>query len=108
VVAHLRALSERQHHPWGRASVKRCSAIIALAHDRESRDAAAGLQEAADEYGQLGLRFDQARTLLALGRVQRRRRKWAGARDALERAAAEFNAMGSARWAELAGSELKR
>ena len=62
VVAHLRALSERQHHPWGRASVKRCSAMIALAHDRESRDAAAGLQEAADEYGRLGLRFDRART----------------------------------------------
>ena len=43
-------------------------------------EAAADLQEAADAYGELGLRFDRARTLLSLGSAQRRVRKWGAAR----------------------------
>ena len=34
-----------------------------------------------DAYGELGLRFDRARTLLSLGRAQRRVRKWGAARS---------------------------
>ena len=69
---------------------------------------AADLQEAADAYGELGLRFDRARTLLSLGRAQRRVRKWGAARTSLQAAAAEFDEMGSPGWADEARSELAR
>src|SRR5262249_11257416 len=40
-------------------------------------EAALALRDAADAYGELGLRFDRGRTLLSLGHAQRRVRKWA-------------------------------
>ena len=43
----------------------------------------------------LGLAFDEARTLLVLGRAQRRAKKWGAARDVLERALAAFEEIGS-------------
>jgi DNA-binding NarL/FixJ family response regulator len=48
------------------------------------------------------------RTLLLLGRSQRRRRKWAASRDALERAVRAFDAAGAPGWAAEAGAELER
>ena len=59
-------------------------------------------------YERLGLRFDAARCLLALGRAQRRLRQWRAARDALGAAAARFDALGSPGWADLARAELAR
>ena len=106
VTARLRELSEEQKHPWGLASVKRCSALIALASDGD--EAATELAEAADAYGALGLRFDRTRSLLSLGRAQRRLRKWGAARSSLERAAAEFDELDSPGWAEQARSEHAR
>jgi DNA-binding CsgD family transcriptional regulator len=103
VVRHLQALAEAQGHPWGLVTARRGGALIHV------DDAAAeALREASEEYGRLGLRYDRARTLLQLGRAQRRRRKWAAAREALEQAAADFHAMGAPGWAEEAESELGR
>jgi ATP/maltotriose-dependent transcriptional regulator MalT len=93
VTKRLRELAERQKHPWGLATAKRCAGL---------------LSEAAGDYEQLGLRFDSARTLLTLGRRERRRKKWAAARSALERAAAVFDEIGSTGWAEQTRSELAR
>ena len=56
----------------------------------------------------LGLRFDHARTLLALGRALRRLRKWKAARESLEQAAAAFDHLNAPGWAESARSELAR
>jgi DNA-binding CsgD family transcriptional regulator len=56
----------------------------------------------------MGLRFDAARTLLALGRAQRRAKQWGSARRALERAASLFEEIGSPGWSEQASSELAR
>jgi DNA-binding CsgD family transcriptional regulator len=56
----------------------------------------------------LGLRFDSARCLLALGRAQRRFKQWRDARETLEQAIAAFAALGAERWAERARSELAR
>ena len=64
-------------------------------HDRDKE-----LEEAAAAYGDLGLRFDRARSLLALGRVQRRTKKWGAARSTLEEAAAELDDLGSPGWAD--------
>jgi DNA-binding NarL/FixJ family response regulator len=49
-----------------------------------------------------------ARSLLVLGRIQRRLRKRAAARSALEQAASLFEQVGSPRWAEQANAELAR
>ena len=102
VADRLRGLAEEQEHPWGLAAARRCAAALRLP------DEAAELARAADDYERLGLRGDAAHTLLALGRGLRRHRKWGGARDALERATAAFDALDSPGWAEEARSELAR
>ena len=56
---------------------------------------------------ELGLRFDRARTLLSLGRAQRRLKKWGAARASLERAAAAFDELGSAGWADEARARAR-
>ena len=58
VTARLRELAERQQHPWGLATAKRCAAMVALftAYDEQ---AAVEMAEAAAEYASLGLRFDR-------------------------------------------------
>ena len=70
--------------------------------------AAAELAQAAADYRGLGLRFDAARTLLGLGRAQRRWKKWGAARESLEAAVSAFDELGSPGWAEQARSELSR
>ena len=104
----LRELAEQQQHPWGLVTAKRCGATIQLESGAYDEEAAAALSEAAADYDRLGLRFDAARSLLSLGRAQRRVRKWGVARDSLERAVAAFDALGSTGWAEHARSELAR
>jgi DNA-binding CsgD family transcriptional regulator len=107
VTDRLRMLAERQVHPWGLATAKRCEALV-RSSARADTEPLAGLEEAAEAYGGLGLRFDRARTLLLLGRARRRRKKWAAARRALEEAVAGFEELGSVGWVEEARSELTR
>jgi DNA-binding CsgD family transcriptional regulator len=108
VTARLGALSEEQAHPWGRASTKRCDGLVRLAAGGDAETAAAQLTDAAEAYAALGLRFDRARSLLALGRAQRRLRKWALARRSLELAVEAFEELGSNGWAEQAREEGAR
>jgi DNA-binding CsgD family transcriptional regulator len=104
----LGVLAEEQEHPWGLVTARRCDALIRLAEPPHDEQAAAELGNAAAEYRTLGLRFDAARSLLCLGRAQRRHRKWGGARASLEQAAADFDELGSPGWADTARSELAR
>jgi DNA-binding CsgD family transcriptional regulator len=90
------------------AAAARSDALLRLAAPAYDERAAAGLAEAAAAYGKLGLRFDRARSLLLLGRAQRRRRKWGAARSALAQAAGAFTELGSAGWVEHVGAELAR
>jgi DNA-binding NarL/FixJ family response regulator len=108
VTDRLRELAGRQEHPWALASAKRCAALVRLASDSHDDQAAAQLADAAGDYLRLGLAFDHARSLLSLGRAQRRFRKWGAARDTLEAAAAAFDALGSPGWADASRSELAR
>jgi DNA-binding CsgD family transcriptional regulator len=66
------------------------------------------MRQAAALYGDVGLPFDRARTLLSLGRAQRRQKRWADARTVLRDAAAAFDEIGSTGWAIAARSELAR
>ena len=103
----LRELAEAQAHPWGLATARRCHAVIRLTR-RYAGDDVDELEDVVREYRGLGLRFEAGRSLLALGRAQRRHRKWGAARDTLERAAAAFEELGSPGWAEAARGELAR
>ncbi len=107
VTDRLRRLSEERDHPWGLATTRRCAALVQLA-SRGGEEATMDLAHAAAAYGALGLRFDRARSLLGLGRAQRRLRKWGEARRSLEQAAAEFDDLGSPGWAQQTRSERAR
>jgi DNA-binding CsgD family transcriptional regulator len=108
VTARLRELAEQQEHPWGLATAKRCNALMGLSSAPHDEGAAAELEQAVADYGEFGLRFDRGRSLLLLGRAQRRLKKWGAARRSLEQAVAAFDEMGSPGWAEQARSELAR
>jgi DNA-binding CsgD family transcriptional regulator len=100
----LARLARSQDHPWALVSVKRSRALLRPGTDH----AAARLRAAAGDQERLGLPFDAARSLLALGRMQRRAKQWRAARDALGNAAAGFDRLGSPGWAELARAEQER
>jgi DNA-binding CsgD family transcriptional regulator len=87
--------------------VTRCRALITLSAGYDEQ-ACQSLAAAADAFGGIGLQFDRARTLFVAGRVQRRYRKWGGARESLTEAAAAFTALGCHGWAERVDSELSR
>ncbi|MDQ3669188.1 MAG: LuxR C-terminal-related transcriptional regulator, partial [Actinomycetota bacterium] len=108
VASRLRELAEQQDHPWGLVTAKRCSGLIRLAAPTYDEQGAADLLKAAHGYGELGMRFDRARSLHSVGRAQRRLRKWRAARDSLEQAVAGFDEVGSTGWADAARSELAR
>jgi DNA-binding CsgD family transcriptional regulator len=108
VTTRLRALAEPQAHPWGLATAQRCCAVLRLTGERYDEEAADSLAQAAGAYDELGLRFDGARSLLSLGRQQRRFKQWGAARVTLQRAAAAFEEIGSRGWSEQARSELAR
>jgi DNA-binding CsgD family transcriptional regulator len=108
VANRLRELAERQQHPWGLATARRCDALVTLAGSAFDERAAEALTEAAEAYGALGIRFDHARCLFSRGRAERRFRKWGAARASLEGAAESFDRTGATGWAAAARSELAR
>jgi DNA-binding CsgD family transcriptional regulator len=107
VIGRLGRLAAAQQHPWGLATADRSAAVVALA-DGYDEAAAAGLAGAAAAYRALGLGFDAARALLILGRVQRRAKKRAAARQSLQGARAAFEQLGCPGWAQAAAVELDR
>jgi DNA-binding NarL/FixJ family response regulator len=107
VIERLGRLASDQQHPWGLATTKRSRAVVRLVQGQDDA-AVAELEEAGADYGALGLDFESARALLFLGRAQRRFRKRAAAREALEHARSTFAELGCPGWAQVAGDELAR
>jgi len=107
VIGRLGVLAAAQQHPWGLATVDRATAVVSLT-DGYDEAAAARLARAAAAYQALGLDYDAARTLLFLGRAQRRFKKRAAARQSLEQARAAFEALGCPGWAQAAAAERDR
>ena len=93
--------------PWGLATAKRCASVVGLAL-RYDESHVTALEASVDDLSGLGLPLDAARTLLSLGRAQRRARKWGAARQTLERATSAFEELGSTGWAETTRGELAR
>ncbi len=108
VISRLAALASSQDHPWAEAGARRGAALVELATGAYDDGAVATLEDVATAYEKLGLAFDRARTLQALGRAQRRAKKWGAARETLTRAADAFEEIGSAGWAKDVREELAR
>ena len=90
---------------WAIAVGARCRALLLAA--RGDLDAAeVALERALVAHERLPMPVERGRTLLALGRLQRRRRRRLAARAALQEAAAIFERAGAPRWAEQAAGEL--
>jgi DNA-binding CsgD family transcriptional regulator len=104
----LHRRAEAQEHPWGRATARRCRALLRLTADPYAGADAAAQSQAAEELAAMGFAFDQARCLLSLGRSQRRAKQWGAARRSLEAAAAGFDRLASGGWARRARDELAR
>ena len=109
VSTRLASFAAANDHPWASVTAHRCSSLVTLATlEGDHAAAAQQLVAAAAGYESLGLQFDAARCLFSLGRAQRRLRQWGSARDAIERATATFQRIGSAGWADDARIELGR
>ena len=98
----------REHdRVWALATAARCRGLL-LAARGDLGGAAGCLQQALAEDDRIAFPYERARTLLAIGVVQRRSRRRARSREALEEAAREFERMGAHVWAERAGEEIAR
>ena len=108
VADRLDDLATELSHPWASATAERCQALVALAAGTGETEPATALGDAAAAYGDLGLHFDRARTLLARGRAERRLRRWADARRSLQVALDAFEEFDSPGWADQVRAELER
>ncbi|MDP3894546.1 LuxR family transcriptional regulator [Nocardioides sp.] len=107
LVGHLEAEGRRLDRPWALALGARCRALL-LAAEGELDSALAAVETALEEHRRLPMPFEQARTHMVLGQVQRRRRQKRASAAAFEQALATFEAMGARLWADRARSELER
>jgi DNA-binding CsgD family transcriptional regulator len=92
---------------WALAILARCRALL-LAARGDLQSAFASFERALAEHARSTDPFHHARTLLALGRTQRRAKRRGAARTTLEEALAAFERLGAPLWAEQARAELAR
>ena len=92
---------------WALAMGERCRGLL-LAARGDLAGAATHLQRAVREHQRLEMPFELARTLLCLGRVERRRKLRKSARAALGQALEIFEQVGAPLWAARARAELER
>lgn len=89
------------------ASCARCRGLLA-AQAGSLAAAAAAYEDALDWHSKVDLPLDRARTLLALGALQRRAKRRRDARVTLEDAVDLFDQIGAALWGKRARTELRR
>ena len=92
---------------WALAILARCRGLL-LAAQGDLESAFARFEHALTEHARTTDPFHHARTLLALGRTQRRAKQRGAARTTLEEALAAFERLGAPLWAEQARAELAR
>jgi DNA-binding CsgD family transcriptional regulator len=105
-VAQYEAQAERSSRR-ARAGAARCRGLLSAA-EGDLEGAFAAFERALREHEGLAYPFERARTLLALGAVQRKAKQKRAARETLEQALAAFDELGATLWAEKARAELRR
>jgi DNA-binding CsgD family transcriptional regulator len=106
-LARFETPARRLGHAWALASVDRCRGLIRAATG-DVPGGLADLRRARDAHARLPFPFEHARTLLALGTVERRARQHRDARASLESALALFERGAAPLWAERVRAELDR
>jgi DNA-binding CsgD family transcriptional regulator len=107
LVERLEEHGRRLDRRWALAAGARCRGLLAAASGDLAR-ALTELEEALRQHERLPQPFERARTLLALGIVQRRLKKRREARQSLGRALGMFEELGAVLWVERASGELGR
>jgi DNA-binding CsgD family transcriptional regulator len=92
---------------WTLAILARCRALLRAARG-DFEGAFASFEHALAEHARTPDPFHHARTLLALGRTQRRRKRRGAARTTLEQALAVFERLDAPLWVEQARAEIGR
>jgi DNA-binding CsgD family transcriptional regulator len=92
---------------WRRALIDRCRGLVSSAQGDHEAGLAA-LTSAMEHHGRDTTPFEQARTLLTLGTLQRRTKLRRAARSSLEASLATFERLGARVWADNARAELRR
>jgi DNA-binding CsgD family transcriptional regulator len=92
-------------HAWALASVDRCRGLVRAAAG-DLPGGLADLERAREAQQHLPFPFELARTLLALGTIERRSKRRGRARASLERALALFEQVSAPLWADRARAEL--
>lgn len=95
------------HRDSAVAAGGRCRGLLAAARG-EIDLALAAVERALATHERVPIPFDRARTLLALGSVQRRARKRSAARETLTAAISSFEELGAVLWAQKARAEVAR
>jgi DNA-binding CsgD family transcriptional regulator len=99
--------AQRLDRPYLVACASRCRGLL-LASEGDLDAAIIALEEALVAHDRLPDPFERARTLLALGRIERRARRRRDARQSLEAALAVFEELGAGPWRDQARRELSR
>jgi ATP/maltotriose-dependent transcriptional regulator MalT len=107
LVGRLEARAAALPRPWILAVSCRCRGLLNAAGG-DLDQALAEYRRALTAHDSLDMPVELGRTLLAQGRLHRRRNERQRAQDCLGRAAALFDAAGASRWAEVAREELGR
>ena len=89
------------------ASSARCRGLLASGRG-DAEAACALLADAIDRYADVALPLDRARTVMALGVVERRLQRKRAARETLEEALSAFEGVGARLWAQRVRDELER
>lgn len=92
---------------WALAAAARCRGLIEAAGG-DLEGALATFEEALRHHDAEAMPLERARTLLELGRLQRRRKQKRSAQQAFDEALAVFGSLGARLWAEKARVELAR
>jgi DNA-binding CsgD family transcriptional regulator len=107
IVATWDARSAALDRAWALAILARCRALL-LAARGDVRGSLVTFERALAEHARCHDPFHHARTMLALGRTQRRAKQRGAARETLEDAGARFDQLGAPLWAAQARAELER
>jgi DNA-binding CsgD family transcriptional regulator len=107
ILATWEARAGALNRAWALAILARCRALL-LAARGDLEGAFASFERALSEHARSTDPFHHARTLLALGRTQRRAKQRGAARKTLEDALARFERLGAPLWAEQTRAELAR
>jgi len=107
LTAQLQRRAELLDDAWARATGLRCRGLLAAAAGRNA-EAVAALEDALRAHERSENPFERARTLLALGELDRRSNRRRAARERLEEARRVFVDLGAELWARRASVELAR